>query len=190
MSNIYKVNNNIYITSDEEIKEGDWFIANQKAHKCIRVDSNTSCPFITLNDKGEEIGHFHTWKTKIILTTDQDLIKDGVQAIDKLKSKELFKESNDRARKMLSEVKSLPILETLEEAACLNLGYDFQTWLTIHSKDKSTQIYTEVVNWCKGAKWQQEQILQFLYSEITERRPYSSSKMCEVVIEFIEQFKK
>ena len=41
-----------------------------------------------------------------------------------------------------------------------------------------------------GAKWQQEQILQFLYSEITERRPYSSSKMCEVVIEFIEQFKK
>ena len=38
-----------------------------------------------------------------------------------------------------------------------------------------------------GAKWQQEQILQFLYSEITERRPYSSSKMCEVVIEFIEQ---
>lgn len=41
-----------------------------------------------------------------------------------------------------------------------------------------------------GAKWQQEQILQFLYSEITERRPYSSSKMCEKVIEFIEQFKK
>ena len=37
------------------------------------------------------------------------------------------------------------------------------------------------------AKWQQEQILQFLYSEIIERRPYSSSKMCEVVIEFIEQ---
>jgi len=41
-----------------------------------------------------------------------------------------------------------------------------------------------------GAKWQQEQILQFLYSEITERRPYSSSKMCEEVIKFIEQFKK
>ena len=41
-----------------------------------------------------------------------------------------------------------------------------------------------------GIAWQQEQILQFLYSEITERRPYSSSKMCEKVIEFIEQFKK
>lgn len=36
-----------------------------------------------------------------------------------------------------------------------------------------------------GAKWQQEQILDFLYSEITERRDYSASKMCEKVIEFI-----
>lgn len=40
-----------------------------------------------------------------------------------------------------------------------------------------------------GAKWQQEQILDFLYEEITERRDYSASKMCEKVIEFIEQFK-
>ena len=42
----------------------------------------------------------------------------------------------------------------------------------------------------EGAKWQQEQILDFLYSEITERRDYSASKMCEKVVEFIEQFKK
>lgn len=74
-------NQHIYITSDEEIKEGDWFIANNGVHKCIRVDNNTSCPFITLNSKKEEIGHFKTWRTRIILTTDQDLIKDGVQSI-------------------------------------------------------------------------------------------------------------
>jgi hypothetical protein len=43
------------------------------------------------------------------------------------------------------------------------------------------------LGFAEGAQWQQEQILQFLYSEITERRPYSSSKMCEVVIEFIQQ---
>ena len=72
---------NIYITSDEEIKEGDWFIANNGVHKCIRVDNNTSCPFITLNSKKEEIGHFKTWRTRIILTTDKNLIKDGVQSI-------------------------------------------------------------------------------------------------------------
>jgi hypothetical protein len=72
---------NIYITNDEDIKEGDWFIANNGVHKCIRVDENTSCPFITLNSKGEEIGHFKTWKTKIILTTDFRLAPD-VQKID------------------------------------------------------------------------------------------------------------
>jgi hypothetical protein len=58
-------NRHIHITSDEEIKEGDW-----------RCD-------IELNriEKGKETGTFKNWK-KIILTTDQDLIKDGVQAID------------------------------------------------------------------------------------------------------------
>jgi hypothetical protein len=54
----------IYITSDEDIKEGAW-----------RCD-------IELNriEKGKETGTFKNWK-KIILTTDQDLIKDGVRAI-------------------------------------------------------------------------------------------------------------
>ncbi len=36
-------------------------------------------------------------------------------AAERLKGKELFKESNDRARKILSEIKSLPIQETLED---------------------------------------------------------------------------
>lgn len=34
-----------------------------------------------------------------------------------------------------------------------------------------------------------EEIIDFLQIEITERRDYSASKMCEKVIEFIEQFK-
>lgn len=90
--------------------------------------------------------------------------------------------------------------ETLEEAACLNLEYDFQTWLTIHSKDKSTQIYTKVVNWCKGAKWQQERS----YSEKDLKESFKGgSKMCWTDInqetqepyyydfkEWFEQFKK
>jgi hypothetical protein len=54
---------NIYITSDEEIKEGDWYINNGHLLKCTEVKKRSSC-------------------RKIILTTDQDLIKDGVQAID------------------------------------------------------------------------------------------------------------
>ncbi len=61
------VSYNIYITSDEEIKEGDWIFD-------IVTKKNEIAKF-NHNDLKRD------WK-KIILTTDQDLIKDGVQAID------------------------------------------------------------------------------------------------------------
>ena len=58
----------IYITSDEEIKEGDWVIAIEGIWKNT-ITKITGTPITDV------------WR-KIILTTDQDLIKDGVQAID------------------------------------------------------------------------------------------------------------
>jgi hypothetical protein len=57
----------IYITSDEEIKDGDWYL-----------DINLKQVFSKSNPQINVID----WQKKIILTTDQDLIKDGVQAID------------------------------------------------------------------------------------------------------------
>jgi hypothetical protein len=47
---------------------------------------------------------------------------------------------------------------TLEEAACLVLGYAYDLWVSVHSKDQSSLIYIEVTNWCKGAKWQAERM--------------------------------
>jgi hypothetical protein len=61
---------NIYITNDEEIKDGDWFfdIVLNKSFKC--------------ESERHAFDLYHTDNTKkIILTTDQYLIKDGVQAI-------------------------------------------------------------------------------------------------------------
>jgi hypothetical protein len=55
----------IYITSDEEIKEGDW---------CLNTLKN-------IIYKKDNLPMDIVWK-KIILTTDQDLIADGVQSID------------------------------------------------------------------------------------------------------------
>ena len=76
-----------------------------------------------------------------------------------------------------------PKQETLEEAA--------KRLYPIKGEYFDKEFYmVRRIAFIEGAKWQQEQILQFLYSEITERRPYSSSKMCEEVIKFIEQFKK
>ena len=58
---------NIYITSDEEIKEKDWIIRD-----------NEQPTLVTPNFFWD----FGVRYYKIILTTDQDLIEDGVQAID------------------------------------------------------------------------------------------------------------
>jgi hypothetical protein len=63
------INLNIYITSDKETKEGDWCVDTYKL-------KNNHNPIFKWSDK------FKVDAKKIILTTDQDLIKDGVQAIN------------------------------------------------------------------------------------------------------------
>jgi hypothetical protein len=78
LTEVETVNNqNIYITSDEEIKEGDWCInlnSTYEHKELCRIDSQ-----IELERYAQKIGNDCK---KIILTTDQDLIADGVQAID------------------------------------------------------------------------------------------------------------
>jgi hypothetical protein len=73
MKNIHKIGNELYITSDEEIKEGEkgWLLENNSITKNV-------CEF----DCSNGLGGIYSTDKKIILTTDQDLIADGVQAID------------------------------------------------------------------------------------------------------------
>jgi hypothetical protein len=67
---------NIYITSDEEIKEGDWYItSDNKVLKCTHLYMSL---VYSLNDYGRNRNSCQ----KIILTTNSELIKDGVQPID------------------------------------------------------------------------------------------------------------
>jgi hypothetical protein len=85
-SYLMKHSQNIYIISDEEIKEGDnSFYSPFGVGKNIIIDGEL-CFHIKAKD---DIGSFtqRTYQTldknkKIILTTDEDLIKDDVQAID------------------------------------------------------------------------------------------------------------
>jgi hypothetical protein len=63
---------NLCITSDEVIKEGDW-VFDSVMNVFVLIDTQTG------------LHTAHSWKKdvyKIILTTDTDLIADGVQAID------------------------------------------------------------------------------------------------------------
>jgi hypothetical protein len=71
---LYKMTNqNIYITSDEEIKEGDWVynIVSKTKFKATKQLINL------INDTNVTL----TTNKKIILATDQDLIKNNVQEI-------------------------------------------------------------------------------------------------------------
>lgn len=62
----------IYITSNEEIKEDDWVFDIFK----------NACPVIRQLKTEEEVLGVQETEFKIILTTDQYLIADGVQSID------------------------------------------------------------------------------------------------------------
>ena len=66
----WSINQNICITSDEEIKEGDsiYDASEMSVVKCPQMLSRPN--------------YFTQFCKKIILSTDQDLIKDDVQAID------------------------------------------------------------------------------------------------------------
>ena len=74
--NIHKIGKELFITNDEEIKEGDWYLTNKNTLcKCFKKNTK----YVFSIEAGSSI---RTNCKKIILTTDQELIKDGVQAID------------------------------------------------------------------------------------------------------------
>ena len=82
MKNIYKIGKELFITSDEEIKEGDWVYTSNKTIMLVTVKYSTESSFMIGNNNNEKSPYYIEFCKKIILTTDQDLIKDGVQAID------------------------------------------------------------------------------------------------------------
>ena len=154
----------IYITSDEEIKEGDWYL-DTVANVLFKNDK------IFLNGLGYK---------KIILTTDQDLIKDGVQAIDdeflewfvknpSCEEVDVKKESHIKIEEVSYKgdfqnveyinykiiiPKEEPKQETLEEVAeRIYLSYKNNDLLYGHSEELQLAYKAGIVD---GAKWQQE----------------------------------
>ena len=155
---------NIYITSDEKIKEGDWMYYKHFGEDII-------CEYDTMGGQNTNVNEHKDYYKKIILTTDQDLIKDGVQAIDdeflqwfvknplceEAEVVDLYGYPNviHTSYKMVIP-KEEPKQETLEEAAekiYPNAGYDDEMWCD------SGELFRE--KFIEGAKWQQER----MYSE-------------------------
>lgn len=78
--NTHNINKHIYITSDKEIKEGDWVIFNEL--EIVKCTYSKNGEFLFSEPLTSSSNHHFSYFKKIILTTDQDLINDGVQAID------------------------------------------------------------------------------------------------------------
>jgi hypothetical protein len=193
-------NYHIYITNDEEIKAGDlkvgeYYLYFNKIRQFKEIDN--------LN---------RAWKDykKIILTTDQDLIKDGVQAIDDTflewfvknpscewvdvltdayTMQEIFelKLQNDDFKYKIIIPQEEPKQETLEEAA-LRL---YPKFISDPYNPTEDLMEEERKIFIAGAKWQQEKM--YSEEEVFEiAKQYA--KRCQAPIQssgwLKEQFKK
>jgi hypothetical protein len=184
----------MYITSDEEIKEGDWFY-------CPTTDIVNHCESDYHSKKLIKPKRF-----KIILTTDPDLIKDGVQPIDdeflewfvknpSCEEVEVYREGYKK-NGMIDEATSYqykiiipkeePKQETLEEAA--EQYVIDESYLPVYKEECERSFKN-------GALWQAER----MYSEENLREAILTSFLLgvdrgnyskELEDKLIEQFKK
>jgi hypothetical protein len=167
MKNIRKIDSNIYITFDEEIKEDSWVTNGRDVFK------PSDMPEYSLEYANKY------WK-KIILTTDQSL--DGVQAIDNEFLEWFIKNPNCEEVKVEKEFiqtpdnlkdgfyykiiipKEEPTQETLEEAAERIYPVVIKPILDVYDDGVSNQISEEDItedsreSFIEGAKWQAERM--------------------------------
>jgi hypothetical protein len=177
-------NQHIYITNDEEIKEGDRYVTN---------NGKIAKELYSIGRKG-----------KIILTTDQDLINDGVQAID-TKFLEWFVKNPSCE---FVEVKEKQHFEADKSKRINPLNGVYYSYKIILPQEEPKQETLEVaaerlkIEWkidrpqdfIKGAKWQaeksysEEEIMNALHSvELKYNRDFT--KIYEGMLEYLKELK-
>ena len=185
-----QIPHHIYITEDSEIKEGDWIIWNKKIVKAIDTA-------------------YYSAK-KIILTTDRDLIADGVQSIEDtflewfVKNPSCEKVETERLENgkyvdwladgsviegIYENYKIIIPQETIEEAADL--------WATDTKNVHPADSYIAKQSFIQGAKSQQEQdknkyseeeVIELLHSRMRYTLGEDYKEM--TTIDWFEQYKK
>lgn len=137
----------------------EWFIKNPSCEE-VEVD------LVPVNEFGSEItvnGYgFDKFNYKIIIPKEE--VK---EVAERLKGKELFKESNDRARKILSEIKSLPIQERSYSEEDMKFAYEQGARLALLSQTDLARHKGEFPNpeeWFEQFK-QEEWFEQFKHDE-------------------------
>jgi hypothetical protein len=183
-SNFLAKQQNIYITSDEVIKDRDWLIVNDEDVMQMKssYDNDMTGEDIWV---GDSLNGYATYKDnckKIILTTDQDLIANGVQSIDN-KFLEWFVKNPSCEKVKVSELRFFNP-DTNESAHC-KWEYDLpqeepkQETLEEASSEYVDSIKNKIDSYCycdtqegfqQGAKWQAER----MYSEEDLRKAFEN----------------
>jgi hypothetical protein len=183
---------NIYITSDEEIKEGDW--CYDEYNKVVFKNTCAGTPGAS---------------KKIILTTDQDLIADGVQSIDDeflewfvknpsceyvgIKSKKIRVDKNfndishwNRLKYEILIPKEEPKQETLEEATEKYSEFQAGTFTPPH-KTTYEHGFEDGAKWQSDRMYSEEEVLIILDKFLTSM---IKGEKTGLLNQWFEQFKK
>jgi hypothetical protein len=197
-----EVNQNIYITSDEAIKEGDWVLYTKgiKIHY-IKITNSGDKELANIKDSGV---------FKIILTTDTDLIEDDVQDIDneflewfvknpsceEVEIADLWKDGNPSTHDMYQII--IPQEETKQEK--LEEAADKFASQTKPENSFEEGLYVgKALGFIEGAKWQAERMysdIELFTEELKDKIDsfeYSvnqNSYISDYIKEWFEQFKK
>jgi hypothetical protein len=172
----WKHKRHIYITSDEEIKVGDWIYGLFNGGVVIRSEF----------DVPKNSQYYKEYGLKIILTTDRDLINDGVQVIDD-EFLEWFVENPS-----CEEVKTdlVPVNEFDSEITIGGYGFDRFKYKIIIPKEKSKKEQDK-------DKYSEEDMVKFsswiLLQDITSRGEgnyVNTNGKIVTVKDLFEQFKK
>lgn len=180
-------NQNIYITSDEEIKEDDWVLS--KLNEVILFGRSYSEKFYK----------------KIILTTDQDLIADGIQAIDDEFLEWFVKnpscESVDTIKKYTNSDITMDgcfhkIIIPKEETKQESIEEAAERLFPFTKDDLENRIITiKRLFWIDGTKWQQERSftredIENIWNEFVKEVPPINNGSSSDFLVYLKQFKK
>ena len=167
----WKHKRHIYITNEEEIKESGWYEHNGVIFRADDVFDDGNNP----NNSNPKVTDFNH---KIILTTDQDLIKDGVQSIDDEFLEWFVKNSSCErveirytvdfnSKAVIIIPKEEPKQVTLEEVA---------EEYAISKSSSSVFQKAHIRDFIAGAKWQQER----MYSENDLKEAFKQSRRTNI----------
>jgi hypothetical protein len=192
----YFQSQNIYITNNETIKEGWYFNKAVGVNKPVYVKNEDVIGLKRVY--GENLNHLQ----KIVLTTDRELIKDGVQAIDDdflewfienqscefVEVKHIIKEYVDEQDAYGYDVDYYKIIIPKEEPKGFipdgNWNHEEEVHVSDYNKQKTLEEFA--INW-----WQNKQIIQQqgLCNIYLPNSFYLSLKKNEIIFIFNEEHK-